>query len=79
MTVVALGERALVEPYALAGAVLRPADTPADVRVAWRDLPEETLVVLLTSAAALALAIDPAPDPTTTRGPMTVVLPEATP
>lgn len=74
MTVVALGERALVEPYALAGAVLRVAASPDEVRTAWRELPAEALVVLLTPAAARTLHDDGA-----TSGPMTVVLPEVAP
>jgi hypothetical protein len=84
---VALGERALVEPYALAGAVVRPAETPGDVIAAWRALPADTLVVLLTQRAAQVLADAPtAPSASGGRGgllnaaggspgPMTVVLP----
>lgn len=86
-SVVALGERALVEPYALAGAVVRPAETPGDVIAAWRALPADTLVVLLTQRAAQVLADAPtAPSASGGRGgllnaaggspgPMTVVLP----
>lgn len=67
-TVAVLGEAALVEPYALAGARVLPAGTPAQVRAAWRDLADDVLVVLLTPAAAAVL--DEAVD-----GPMTAVLP----
>ncbi len=67
-TVAVLGEAVLVEPYALAGARVLPAGTPAEVRAAWRDLADDVLVVLLTPAASAALG-DPAD------GPMTAVLP----
>lgn len=69
-TVIALGESALLQGYALAGAIVRAADTDDDVRRAWAGLPH-TDVVLLTARAARALgaALD---DP---RAPLTAVLP----
>lgn len=67
-TVAVLGEAALVEPYALAGARVLPAATPEEVRAAWRGLGDDVLVVLLTPAAADALGTPHA-------GPMTAVLP----
>jgi len=50
-----LGESARVAPFALAGAIVAPADEPAAVRTAWRALPADVLVVILTPAAAAAL------------------------
>ncbi|MDO8106971.1 hypothetical protein Q6348_07140 [Isoptericola sp. b441] len=66
--VVALGERDLVAPYALAGARVWAADTPQQVRAAWQELTDDVLVVLLTPAAAAVLAA-------AAGGPMTAVLP----
>ena len=54
-TIAALGEGARIEGFALAGVLLRPAEDPAAVRSAWRELPQEVVVVILTEAAALAL------------------------
>lgn len=67
-TVAVLGEAALVEPYALAGARVLPAGTPQEVRDAWSALADDVLVVLLTPAASAVLG-EPAD------GPMTAVLP----
>ncbi|HUX71310.1 MAG TPA: hypothetical protein VMV41_12410 [Cellulomonadaceae bacterium] len=70
-TVVALGEPALVEGYRLVGAVVRTAETAAAVCEAWRDLPDGTALVVLTSSAARALGTRAfAPD-----APLTVVIP----
>jgi vacuolar-type H+-ATPase subunit F/Vma7 len=66
--VAVLGEAALVEPYALAGARVLRAGTPQEVRDAWRDLAGDVLVVLLTPAASEVLGEPEA-------GPMTAVLP----
>lgn len=67
----ALGEPASVEGFALAGVrVVEAADAEA-VRSAWRTLPPEVAVVILTPRAAEALG-SRASDP---RGPLTVVLP----
>ena len=54
-TVAAIGEEALVRGFGLAGATILPADGPDEVRVAWRDLPGDVSLVVLTSAAAAAL------------------------
>lgn len=72
MSIVAvLGERALVQGYALAGARLLVAETAEEVREQWARMPPEVLVVVLTSAAAARLSgIRSSPD-----GPMTVVMP----
>ena len=69
-TVAAIGERARVDGFALVGALVRAADTPAEVRAAWRALPSDVAVVLLTSSAAAALEAELAMN-----WPMTVVLP----
>ena len=53
-----LGEAVLVEPYALAGALAVVAGEPAAVRTAWASLPADIAVVVLTPAAAAALADD---------------------
>ncbi|GGM77357.1 hypothetical protein ACFFX1_52520 [Dactylosporangium sucinum] len=69
--VAAIGEAQLVRGYALAGvAVTVAADGPA-VRAAWRALAPDIVVVVLTQAAARALAgVAAAP------GRMVAVLPE---
>lgn len=53
--VVALGETALVEGFALAGAAVSAAEDPESVRRAWAALGDEVQVVILTKAAADAL------------------------
>ena len=72
-TVAVLGEGARIGGFALAGALLLPADGPAAVQAAWRDLPADVVVVILTTAAAAALALDPAALEST--DPVTVVMP----
>ncbi|GIJ71540.1 hypothetical protein [Virgisporangium ochraceum] len=77
-SVVVVGERERVEGYGLAGASVVVADGPDDVRAALRDLPSETVLVVLTRAAAAAL--DPAlgpddPGPGSTMDRQVVVLP----
>jgi vacuolar-type H+-ATPase subunit F/Vma7 len=70
-TVAVIGERALVQGYALAGAHVLVAETDGDVREQWARMPPEVLVVILTPAAATGLAdIRSSPG-----GPMTVVMP----
>lgn len=70
-TVVVLGERCLVEGYALAGAVMFAAETDEEVRTAWGSLPQTAGVVVLTPAAVEALG----PALAEPQAPMTVVLP----
>lgn len=70
-TVAALGEPALLQGYRLAGAVLFPASSEAEIRTAWSTLPDTVAAVVLTPAAAEVLAGDLA-DPS---APLTVVLP----
>ena len=55
-TVAALGEPALLQGFALAGALLYPATGTAAIRAAWTSLPDTVAAVILTPAAALALA-----------------------
>ena len=69
--VAVLGERAVVEGWALGGARVLPADSPEQVRTAWAALGADVAVVLLTPAAAGALGAGPADRP----GLLTVVLP----
>lgn len=71
-TIAALGEAARIEGFALAGVLLRPAEDPAAVQSAWRELPQDVVVVILTNAAALALG--PAVVESTSY-PVTVVMP----
>jgi vacuolar-type H+-ATPase subunit F/Vma7 len=50
--VAVIGEETLVRGFALAGALVLAADDPEAVRAAWRDLPDDVAVVILTEAAA---------------------------
>jgi len=68
---VVLGEAARVGGFALAGAVVIPADEPAAVRAAWSALSDDVAVVVLTERAAAALEAGP-PGPS---GPLSVVMP----
>ena len=54
--VAVVGERLRVQGFALAGAVVVPAEEAAETRAAWRGLSEDVAVVVLTPAAAAALA-----------------------
>lgn len=69
--VVAIGEKARLEGFGLAGADVRAAETNEDVRDIWAALAGRAEVVVLTPRAAAALGPDVA-DP---RAPMTAVLP----
>jgi vacuolar-type H+-ATPase subunit F/Vma7 len=66
-----LGEEVAVQGYALAGAVVLPAEDAAAVRAAWAQLPDDVAVVVLTPAAARALP----EEATTALRPLTVVMP----
>ncbi len=66
--VVVLGEPPLVAVWALAGAVVREVRTDDEVRSAWRALPDDVDVVVLTGHASEVLGPRPP-------GPVTVVLP----
>jgi vacuolar-type H+-ATPase subunit F/Vma7 len=54
--VVAIGESEQVRGFALAGVQLAPAEDPESARAAWRALPADVELVILTSAAHRALA-----------------------
>ena len=53
--VAVIGEEPLVRGYALAGAIVLPAEGRDAVRAAWSALPADVGLVLLTVAAARAL------------------------
>jgi len=53
--VVVLGESLAVAGFALGGAATIPADDAEAVRRSWDALPDDTAVVVLTAAAAVAL------------------------
>lgn len=69
--VAVIGEETAVAGYALAGAVVVPAEDAAAVREAWNGLPPDVEVVLLTSRAAQSLG----PERTRTMHPLSVVMP----
>ena len=50
-----LGEAIRAEAFALTGALVIAADTPDAVRDAWRSLPKDVAVVVVTPRAAAAL------------------------
>jgi vacuolar-type H+-ATPase subunit F/Vma7 len=50
--VAVIGEAVRVQGYALAGAVVYPAEDADQARAAWRSLPPDTAVVVLTARAA---------------------------
>jgi len=52
----AIGELVRVQGFALAGARILPAESPDAVRTAWQELPDDVALVILTRAAAEALA-----------------------
>ena len=56
MTVYALGEERLVRGYALAAVQVAAAENPEEVVAAWRRLPADARVLLLTPMAEAALA-----------------------
>jgi vacuolar-type H+-ATPase subunit F/Vma7 len=69
--VAVIGEGPAVAGYALAGALVLPAEDEAAVRACWDRLPPDVVVVVLTAAAARALG----PGCSTTRPPYPVVMP----
>jgi len=50
--VAVIGEELRVQGYALAGAVVRAAEDEASAQRAWRELPGDVAVVMLTARAA---------------------------
>lgn len=71
-TVAAIGAEVLVRGLALAGVVVLPADGPDAVREAWRRLPPEVGLVLLTPEAATTLR-----DEVDRAWPLVAVMPDA--
>ncbi|MDQ0957168.1 vacuolar-type H+-ATPase subunit F/Vma7 [Streptomyces sp. B4I13] len=69
--VAAIGEQERVAGFALAGAITLVAEGPEAVREAWRNLPADVELVILTPAAADALG--PASSEATT--PLSAVMP----
>jgi vacuolar-type H+-ATPase subunit F/Vma7 len=47
-----IGEAVRVEGYALAGAIVYPAEDANQARAAWRSLPPDIAVIILTTRAA---------------------------
>jgi vacuolar-type H+-ATPase subunit F/Vma7 len=72
LRVAALGERLAVQGFGLAGALVLPADDAVAARAAWRALPADVAVVILTRAAAGAVG----ESALAAAWPLTVVLPE---
>ena len=55
--VAAIGERQQLHGLEFAGVDVAAADDPAAVRAAWRELPDDVTLEILTSAASAALAV----------------------
>ncbi len=66
--VAAIGEASHVQGLSLAGVLVLPAETPDQVRRSWSGLPEDVLLVILTTQASHCLGAD-------MTGPLTVVMP----
>ncbi|MGW5419408.1 V-type ATP synthase subunit F [Streptomyces sp. NPDC003943] len=69
-TVAAVGEHMRVRGFALAGVLVFEAERAEDVREAWRSLPDDASLVIVTSAAAGVLGPELAEG-----GLLTVVMP----
>jgi vacuolar-type H+-ATPase subunit F/Vma7 len=69
--VAVIGERTAVAGYALAGAVVLPAEDPEAVLAAWSSLAPDVEVVVLTARAARAVGSER----TTALHPLTAVIP----
>ncbi len=54
--IAAIGAGIAVQGFGLAGALVFPAETADEIRAAWRALPVDVDVVLLTPGAADAIA-----------------------
>jgi vacuolar-type H+-ATPase subunit F/Vma7 len=54
--IAAIGERARIDPFALAGVLITPANDADSMLAAWEALPAEVGVVVLTPAAYGALS-----------------------
>lgn len=69
--VAVIGERVRTGGFALAGALVCPAETSGQVQQAWDSLPADVVVAVLTPRAAAWLADRPGQRP----GVLTVVMP----
>jgi vacuolar-type H+-ATPase subunit F/Vma7 len=58
-----IGEASLVQGYALAGALVYPAEDRHAAKRAWRALPADVAVVILTERAAAWVGEIPEPRP----------------
>jgi vacuolar-type H+-ATPase subunit F/Vma7 len=56
-----IGEAVRTAGFALAGAVVLAAENPEEAREAWRELPADCSVLVLTARAAAWLGEDPQP------------------
>ncbi|MCI0141696.1 V-type ATP synthase subunit F [Arthrobacter bambusae] len=70
-SIAAIGEQALLNGFRLAGVSVLACSNDAEILRAWRALPTNTAIVILTPASAHALG----PLLAHPRSPMTVVLP----
>ena len=59
--VVVIADFSTTSGFALSGATVRPIDNSDEARRAWDDLPDDTLVVVLSPDAAAAIGDRPAP------------------
>lgn len=66
-----IGEPLRVRGFIMAGAVVYPAEQPDEMLSAWRRLPADAVVVVLTPAAAIVLG-DVVHEP---NAPLSVVIP----
>jgi vacuolar-type H+-ATPase subunit F/Vma7 len=72
-----IGEATRTTGFALAGAVVLVAENPDEARAAWRSLPADIAVLVLTPRAAAWLGEAPptSPSPSTRRDVLLVVMP----
>ncbi len=68
--IAAIGERERVHGLRFAGVHVAPAEDPVAARAAWRTLPDDVGLVILTAAACAALALSDEDEP------LWVVMPE---
>jgi len=54
-----IGEAVRVEGYAMAGAVVYPAEDADQAHAAWRSMPADIVVVVMTARAAAWLGVVP--------------------
>lgn len=73
--VAVIGERARVGGFALVGAVVMPADDAGEIDDAWRALPPDVAVAVLTPKVARRLEELAGPGPPPRPGLLTVVMP----